>query len=175
MFQGHTGIVCCVGSSWHSRKQLFAVSLILLFIVRESKSCAPEQGYISGLRPVLDSFNRNRWSGFLRVWPIIPDSAKLDTTELHCSVAQDVCVMVTMIVLPGTALRQSLLQSREQLAPIGGWLFKIISVSSRPLMAVAYHIRVVKALDGCFVSYACPQGPLWLFYIISVSYSQVGG
>ena len=49
------------------------------------------------------------------------------------------------------------------------WLFYIICVSSRPSMAVLYHMRVLKALDGCSISYACPQGPRWLFYIICVS------
>ena len=28
-------------------------------------------------------------------------------------------------------------------------------------MAVLYHICVLKALDGCSISYLCPQGPHW--------------
>ena len=42
-------------------------------------------------------------------------------------------------------------------------------MSSTPLVAVPYHFRVLKAIDGCSISYVCPQGPLWLFYIICVS------
>ena len=37
------------------------------------------------------------------------------------------------------------------------WPFYIISMSSRPLMAVLYHIHVLKALDGCSISYPCPH------------------
>ena len=36
-------------------------------------------------------------------------------------------------------------------------------------MVVLYHTRVLWALDACSISYSCPLGPGWLFYIILVS------
>ena len=36
-------------------------------------------------------------------------------------------------------------------------------------MAVLCHTRVLLDLDGCSISYSCPLGHGWMFYIIPVS------
>ena len=36
-------------------------------------------------------------------------------------------------------------------------------------MAILYHMCVLKALDGYYVSYVCPQGARWLLYVTCVS------
>ena len=44
----------------------------------------------------------------------------------------------------------------------------MILVSSRPLMVVLCHTRVLLDVDCYCISYWCPLGPCWLFYIILV-------
>ena len=37
------------------------------------------------------------------------------------------------------------------------------------MMAILYHSRVLWALDADSISYSCPLGPSWPFYIILLS------
>ena len=57
-------------------------------------------------------------------------------------------------VLDKNALLASMVQHKSSDVPPPGHTHP----TRVPLMAVSYHIRVLNSIDGCPISYACPQG-----------------